>query len=110
MPRKYPDETKHETIGILQIHDDISFTHCATAVHQRILHRWCQRLPRRQTATLSEKDFSLSAKRTKTDKIQIKSQPKTNPTPIPDAAMQPTARGGIPPQKTPLYRYCVDIF
>ena len=31
MPRKYPDQTKHQAIGIPQIHNDISFTHHAAA-------------------------------------------------------------------------------
>ena len=108
MPRNTPTKPNGHTPNLRHI----SFTHYATAVHQRTLHRWRQRLRRRQIPTLSEKVFSLSEKRTKTDKVQTKSQPKTNPEPIPDAAMQPTARGGgyTPYRKPLLYGYCVNTF
>ena len=49
MPRKYPDQTKREAIGIPQIHDHISFTHYATAVHQPALRRWRQHRHRIKT-------------------------------------------------------------
>ena len=59
---KYPDETKRESIGILQIHDDISFTRYATAVHQRALGRWRDQLRMKQNSFMSEKNFSIGHK------------------------------------------------
>ena len=64
MPLKYPNETKHKTIGILQIHDDISFTRYATAVHQRALRRWRDQLRMKQNSFMSEKTFQSDIKRT----------------------------------------------
>jgi len=64
MPRKYPDETKREAISIRQIHDDISFTRYATAVHQRALRHWRDQLQMKQNSFMSEKTFQSDIKRT----------------------------------------------
>jgi len=57
MPRKYPDETKPEAVGILQIHD-------ATGVHERALRRWRGELRKKQNDFMSEKTFHSDIKRT----------------------------------------------
>ena len=64
MSRKYPDQTKREAIGIRQIHDDISFTRYTTAVRERALHRWRDRLRKKQSNFMSEKTFQSDIKRT----------------------------------------------
>jgi len=64
MPRKYPDQTKHESIGIRQIHAAIPFTYYATAVYQRSLHRWRDGLRKKQNGFMSEKTFQSDIKRT----------------------------------------------
>ncbi len=46
---------------------------------------------RRQNATLSEKSFSLSAKRTMSEKLITKKQLPDSPAPAPNAAIQPPA-------------------
>ena len=64
MPRRVPAETKHQAVGILQIHDDISLTHFLTGVHRRTLRHWRAELRQRQNGFLSEKTFSSDRKRT----------------------------------------------
>ena len=64
MPRKYPDETKREAVGILQIHDDVSFIHYANGVHERALRRWRAELRKKQNDFMSEKTFQSDIKRT----------------------------------------------
>ena len=64
MPRKYPDETKHESIGIRQIQAAIPFTYYATAVYQRSMHRWRDGLRKKQNGFMSEKTFQSDIKRT----------------------------------------------
>ena len=62
MSRKYSDETKREAIGIHQIHDDISFTRYATAVHERTLRRWRDQLRKKQNGSYVRKNFSIGHK------------------------------------------------
>ena len=69
MPRKYPDQTKREAIGIRQIHDDISFTRDATAVRERTLRRWREQLRKKQNSFMSEKTFQSDIKRTQNQLI-----------------------------------------
>lgn len=64
MPRKYPRETKQQAVGLLQIHNDISFTHFATGVHERTLRRWRDELRNKQNEFMSEKSFHSDIKRT----------------------------------------------
>jgi len=81
MPRKYPDETKQEAASMLQIQHAIPIPPDSLST----------------LSVLSEKVFSLSAKRTKSDKVQTETHPKTNPLATPDAAMQPPARANTRP-------------
>jgi len=76
MPRKYPDQTKHESIGIRQIHAAIPFTHCATAVYQRSLHRWRDGLRKKQNGFMSEKTFQSDIKRTQ-NQLLAENSPET---------------------------------
>ena len=64
MPRKYPDETKRQAIGILEIHADISFVHYSTGVHRRTLRCWRDELRKKQNAFMSEKVSASDIKRT----------------------------------------------
>ena len=64
MPRKCPIHTKHEAVGILQLHADISFTHYATGVHERTRRRWRDELRKMQNDFMSEKTFHSDTKRT----------------------------------------------
>ena len=64
MPRKYPDETKRQAIGMLEIHADISFVHYSTGVHRRTLRRWRDQLRKKQNAFMSEKVSASDIKRT----------------------------------------------
>ncbi len=64
MPRRIPEETKRQAIGILQVHEDISLTHYLTGIHRRTLRHWRQELRQRQNGFLSEKAFSSDRKRT----------------------------------------------
>ena len=98
--RNFSEREKRNAMDLLHIHDDIHAVHLLTGIQHRTLRRWRKQLLRQQTATLSEKDFSLSAKRTKSDKVQTKPQPKTNPAPIPDAAMQPPAPANAAPRQS----------
>ena len=62
MPRKYPDQTKREAIGIRQIHADMSFTRYTTAVRERILRRWREQLRKKQNSSYVRKNFSIGHK------------------------------------------------
>ena len=64
MPRKYPDETKRQAIGMLETHADISFVHYSTGVHRRTLRRWHDELRKQQNAFMSEKVSASDIKRT----------------------------------------------
>ncbi len=64
MPRKYPDETKRQAIGMLEIHADISFVHYSTGIHRRTLRRWRDELRKKQNAFMSEKVSASDIKRT----------------------------------------------
>lgn len=81
--RNYTQLEKRDAMDLLEIHDDISVVHMLTGIHQRTLRRWRKKLRRRQNVTLSEKDISLSAKRTKSDKVQTMPQPPVVPAKIP---------------------------
>ena len=76
MPRKYPDQTKHESIGIRQIYAAIPFTYYATAVYQRSPHRWRDGLRKKQNGFMSEKTFQSDIKRTQ-NQLLAENSPET---------------------------------
>ena len=90
MPRKYPDQTKRQAIGIRQIHDDISSTRCATAAHQRALRRWRDGLRKKQNDFMSKKTFQSDIKRTQN---QLVAENKCRNVPT----RRPRQIGGYPP-------------
>ena len=75
--RNFSAREKRDAMDLLQIHGDISTVHLLTGISQRTLRRWRKKL-RRKNATLSEKSFSLSAKRTMSDKVPIIRQQNDN--------------------------------
>ena len=99
MPRKYPDQTKREAIGIRQIHDDISFTRYTIAVRERTLRRWRDELRKKQNSFMSEKTFQSDIKRTQNQLVAENSAETCQ-----HAAACRMDRG-YPP--TPLYTYCI---
>ncbi len=54
-----------------------------TSIHHRTRRCWLKKQRRRQNATLSEKSFSLSAKRTMSEKVLTNKQPIDNPAATP---------------------------
>ncbi|MCY4073223.1 MAG: hypothetical protein OXG60_18175 [Chloroflexi bacterium] len=98
--RNYSDREKRNVMRPLDIHIDINALHLFTGIHHRTLRPWRKRLRRQQNATLSEKSFSLSAKRTMSDKLITKKQRPDSPAPAPNAAIQAPAnpiRPTVPP-------------
>jgi len=87
--RNYSEREKRDAMDLLDIHDDIHAVHMLTGIEPRTLRRWRKKLRRRQNATLSGKDFSLSAKRTKLDKVQTQVKPLSNPASTPFAFQSP---------------------
>ncbi len=88
--RNFSAREKRDAMDLLQIHGDISTVHLLTGINQRTLRRWRKKL-RRQNATLSEKGFPMSDKRTKSANPPTIKQQNGNLMPTPGASNQPPA-------------------
>ncbi|MCY3779751.1 MAG: hypothetical protein OXG78_05535 [Chloroflexi bacterium] len=84
--RNFSDREKRKAMDLLDNHHDINTVHLLTCIHHRTLRRWRKMLRRRQNPTLSEKSFSLSAKRTMSDIVLTNQKLFDNPAPSLNAA------------------------
>ncbi len=89
--RYFSNPEKTQAMDRLKFHHDINAPHLLTSIIQPTHRRWRKNLPRRQNATLSEKSFPLSDKRTMSAKFITNKQLYNNPNLTPDPSIQPPA-------------------
>ena len=87
--RYFSNPEKRRAMNLLAIHDDITAVRLLAGINQRTLPRWRRNLPGRQIATLSEKSFSLSDKRTMSAKPLTNHKLLGNLALTPDPSIQP---------------------
>ncbi len=76
-------------MNLPNIHDDIIAVPLLTGINQRTLPRWRRNLPGRQIATLSEKSFPMSDKRTMSAKLLTNHKLLDNLALTPNPSIQP---------------------
>ncbi len=85
----FSDREKRRAMNLLDIHDDIIAVRLLTSINQRTLPRRRKKLPGRRIATLSEKSFPMSDKRTMSAKLLTNQQQSDTLTLTPDPSIQP---------------------